>query len=242
VFGSTAFANNATSSTASGARSNVSGTTGGSAYGYNAVVASGTTGGTASGYNSYAGNNYASAYGTEARATGLHSTAIGYQTRAAYENSAAFGNGAEATHVNQQTFGTVTNTYTMPGITTDQSQSYQHGPLDLVTTDQDGNLASDNGDTFKAVSRLQAGVAVAMAAETPQITSSQNFGMRIGWGNYLNEANGVAASAIGVVCRGCFSNGDRIAVDGAVGAGWSSYKTYDSGNVVAGRAGVSWGW
>jgi hypothetical protein len=92
------------------------------------------------------------------------------------------------------------------------------------------------------LSRLQAGVAVAMAAETPQITSSQNFGMRIGWGNYLNEANGVAASAIGVVCRGCFSNGDRIAVDGAVGAGWSSYKTYDSGNVVAGRAGISWGW
>jgi hypothetical protein len=66
--------------------------------------------------------------------------------------------------------------------------------------------------------------------------------MRIGWGNYLNEANGVAASAIGVVCRACFSSGDRIAVDGAVGAGWSSYKTYDSGNVVAGRAGISWGW
>lgn len=33
-----------------------------------------------------------------------------------------------------------------------------------------------------------------------------------------------------------------MTVDGAVGAGWSSFKTYDAGNVVAGRAGVSWGW
>jgi hypothetical protein len=63
----------------------------------------------------------------------------------------------------------------------------------------------------------------------------------VGWGNYQGDANGVAASAIGVLCRGCFSFGDRITVDGSVGAGWSEFKTYGSGNVVAGRGGVSWG-
>jgi len=269
VFGSNSFADGATSSTAAGAFSNVSGTIGGSAYGYNSVVAAGTTGGTASGYNSFAGANNASSYGSGSNATGVGSiavgnsdatatnaiavgtgaqangnntTAIGNNANATPIGSAAYGNGAVATLYDQQVFGTNSNTYTMPGITSNLSQQRQSGPLQLATTDINGNLASDNGDTFKAVSRLQAGVAVAMAAETPQITSSQNFGMRVGWGNYLNEANGVAASAIGVVCRGCFSNGDRIAVDGAVGAGWSSYKTYDSGNVVAGRAGLSWGW
>jgi hypothetical protein len=141
-----------------------------------------------------------------------------------------------------QVFGTKANTYTTPGITSDLSQQRQTGPLELITSDTDGNLASDNGDTFKAVSRLQAGVAIAMAAQAPPLTASQNFGVRVGWGNYQGDANGVAASAIGVLCRGCFAYGDRITVDGSVGAGWSEFKTYNSGNVVAGRGGVSWGW
>ena len=156
--------------------------------------------------------------------------------------SAAYGNGAVATLTNQQVFGTSSNTYTTPGITSSLSRQRQSGPLQLTTTDINGNLASDNGDTFIAVSRLQAGVAIAMAAEAPPLTASQNFGVRIGWGNYQGDANAVAASAIGVLCRGCFSSGDRITVDGAIGAGWSDYKTYNSGNTLGGRAGLSWGW
>ena len=52
----------------------------------------------------------------------------------------------------------------------------------------------------------------------------------------------VAWSAVGVICRGCITAGDRITVDGSVGAGWSEYKTYYANNIVGGRAGMSWGW
>jgi hypothetical protein len=173
---------------------------------------------------------------------GENSTAVGTGATATASGSAAYGNGAVATLVDQQVFGTTSNTYTAPGITSSLSQQRQSGPLQRTTTDINGNLASDNGDTFKAVSRLQAGVAIALAAEAPPLTAAQNFGVRIGWGNFEGDANAVAASAIGVLCRGCFTSGDRITVDGSVGAGWSEFKTYSSNNTVGGRAGVSWGW
>jgi hypothetical protein len=172
----------------------------------------------------------------------VNSTAVGTGATATASGSAAYGNGAVASLYDQQVFGTSSNTYTTPGITSLLSQQRQSGPLQLTTTDINGNLASDNGDTFTAISRLQAGVAIALAAEAPPLTASQNFGVRVGWGNYQGDANAVAASAIGVVCRGCFSYGDRITIDGSVGAGWSEFKTYNSGNTVGGRAGLSWGW
>jgi hypothetical protein len=64
----------------------------------------------------------------------------------------------------------------------------------------------------------------------------------MGWGNFNGSGNAVAASAIGVMCRDCFSRGDRIAIDGSVGAGWSEYQTYSAGNVIGGRAGIQWTW
>ena len=199
------------------------------------------TGSVAMGTSAQAANGGA-AYGDNSVATGNNSVAVGNGARATPSGSAAYGAGAVASLNDQQVFGTRSNTYTMPGVTSELSQQRQSGPLQLTTTDASGNLASDNGDTFKAVSRLQAGVAIAMAAQAPPLTPSQNFGVRVGWGNYQGDSNGVAASAIGVLCRRCFSFGDRITVDGSVGAGWSEFKTYDSGNVVAGRGGVSWGW
>jgi hypothetical protein len=229
-------------STAAGAFSTVTGTSEASAYGHGATVSAGTTGGTASGTGARVQASYGSAYGHSSQAAGQYSTAVGYDSHALADGSAAYGNGAVATLTNQQVFGTSSNTYTTPGITSSLSRQRQSGPLQLTTTDINGNLASDNGDTFIAVSRLQAGVAIAMAAEAPPLTASQNFGVRIGWGNYQGDANAVAASAIGVLCRGCFSSGDRITVDGAIGAGWSDYKTYNSGNTLGGRAGLSWGW
>ena len=182
------------------------------------------------------------AYGNGSTAIGLNSTAIGPNASATPEGSAAFGNGATATRTNQQVFGTTENTYTTPGITSDKSNQRQSGPLELVSTDADGNLAADNGKTFTTIAKLQAGVAIALAAEAPSLTTSEQFGFRIGWGNYDGTGNAVAASAIGVMCRSCFTFGDRIAVDASFGAGWSDYETYSAGNVVGGRAGVQWTW
>ena len=138
--------------------------------------------------------------------------------------------------------GTASQTYTAPGITSNLSRSRQSGPLELATTDTFGNLATDGGDTFRTIAKLQAGVALALAAEAPSLTTSENFGMRLGWGNFNGDGNTVAWSAIGVMCRHCFSYGDRIVADASVGAGWSEYKTYSAGNIVGGRAGVQWTW
>src|SRR5262249_43793090 len=44
--------------------------------------------------------------------------------------------------VNQQVFGTATNTYTMPGIASAVSKATQTGPLQIVTSDASGNLAT----------------------------------------------------------------------------------------------------
>ncbi len=159
-----------------------------------------------------------------------------------HDNSTAIGTGASTTRDDQVMLGTSNQTYTTPGITSDRSNHRQSGPLELVSTDANGNLAADNGKTFTTIAKLQAGVAIALAAEAPSLTTSEQFGFRIGWGNYDGTGNAVAASAIGVMCRSCLTFGDRIAVDGSFGAGWSDYETYSAGKVVGGRAGVQWTW
>jgi hypothetical protein len=142
---------------------------------------------------------------------------------------------------NEQVFGTTSNTYSAPGITSDDSKNRQHGPLQLVTTDQGGHLASDGGALFKAMAKAQAGIAIAIAMEAPSLTERESFGIRIGWGNFDNDANAFGFSAMGVLCRGCFSPGDRIALDIGIGVGWSDYKSYDQ-NASAARAGVQFTW
>ena len=139
-------------------------------------------------------------------------------------------------------FGTSNNTYTTPGITSELSKSRQSGPLQLITTDTNGNLAADGGAVFKGLAKAQAGIAMALALEAPSLAGAENFGMRVGWGNYDGEANGIALNAIGVLCRNCLAAGDRIALDGGVAMGTSQFMTYSSGSVISGRAGLQWTW
>jgi trimeric autotransporter adhesin len=88
-----------------------------------------------------AGGNVA--IGLNSNATGGQTTAVGSNASATLANSAAFGNGAVATRANQQMFGTASNTYTMAGITSAASAAAQKGPVQVVTSDAGGNLASD---------------------------------------------------------------------------------------------------
>ena len=199
------------------------------------------TGSIAMGTNASAANGGA-AYGDNSTATGLNSTAVGPQASALPSGSGAFGFGATAALTNQQVFGTTSNTYTTPGITSSLSQQRQTGPLQLLTTDANGNLASDSGATFTRIAKLQAGVALALAAEAPSLAAGETFGFRLGWGNFNGFSNAAAASAIGVICKGCLVSGDRIAIDGSFGAGWSDYNTYSAGNVIGGRVGMQWTW
>ena len=112
----------------------------------------------------------------------------------------------------------------------------------MITTDAGGNLASDGGEVFRKIARIDAGVALSIAMQTPALSGQQNFGLRVGYGNFDRDANAFGVSAIGVVCRGCWGQTDQIAIDAAAAVGSSSFMTYGSGTVGAARLGVQWTW
>lgn len=180
--------------------------------------------------------------GSNSKGNAEDTTVVGSNAEANARGAAAFGHGAVATLTDQQVFGTSSNTYKTPGITSDKSRSRQVGRLQLTTTDAYGNLASDQGSTFRAIANLQAGVAIALAAKAPSLPGDKNFGFRLGYGNFDGEATGVAASAIGVLCRDCFTQGDRLTLDASFGVGWAEFQSYQSDEVVSGQIGISWVW
>ena len=85
--------------------------------------------------------NGGSAFGDNTVATGSNSVALGLGASATHANASALGNGATTTRPNQVVIGTATNTYTTPGVTSNASIAVQSGPLSIVTTDANGNLA-----------------------------------------------------------------------------------------------------
>ena len=80
-------------------------------------------------------------------------------------------------------FGTKDDTYRTPGITSNLSKNRQSGPLEVVTSDAGGNLATDGGQIFDDLNGLNhrvdsaqpaldeafAGVALAMASMDPDL-------------------------------------------------------------------------
>lgn len=136
---------------------------------------------TATGYLATASQWESTASGAQAMATGSQSSAFGSNATAGYANSAAFGYGATAQYANQQVFGTRSNTYTMAGITSSASTAAQSGQLGLVTTDSNGDLASDPG-LYNQIGKNTEGVAMAMALggfwvpENKKMAFGLNFG------------------------------------------------------------------
>ncbi len=183
------------------------------------------------------------AVGNAAVASGAQAVVVGANAVAAFDNSAAFGNGAVTTRVNQQVFGTQSNTYTMPGLTSRASKQFQSGPLEVVTTDKNGNLASDGGQLFKQVARNQAGIAIATAMQTPDLTGKESFGFKISYGNFDVDANAIAITSAGVLGRDVFVKGDRFTVDIGGGAGMAyGFQSNAEKGIYAGRAGMQWTW
>jgi hypothetical protein len=151
-------------------------------------------------------------------------------------------------------FGTVSNTYTMAGLTSNASRNAQGKPTHLVTSNSGGDLAaytprqlgiassSDvsnlQGQVNGLVTRdnqLTEGIAAAAALAQPLIFPGQHFAMRAGWGGY-EGSNAFGFSAAGVVASNLLSEGSgTFAVDGGVGVGT------DEGEVV-GRVGANFGW
>jgi hypothetical protein len=144
--------------------------------------------------------------------------------------------------------GTASNTYTTSGITSGASLAAQSGPLQVVTSDAGGNLATDGGAIFNSLNQLQnsinqlqqedrrlrSGIAIAMSVEQPIFHAGQTFAFNIGYGNF-EGSNAVGLSAAGIVDRGTFGPTSTVTLHG--GAGWGT-----EGRTAAGKAGVTFGW
>ena len=160
-----------------------------SAVGRNADASG--TGSTAIGLDSTASGNYAQAFGRNANASGPASIAIGVNSEATapdtiaignnasstFANSIAIGDGASATRTNQVMLGAATSTYTLAGITSAVSRGQQGTVVGVLTTDANGNLASDGGalhaqvnDHEMRITGLEGEVSQTMHATATRIT------------------------------------------------------------------------
>jgi hypothetical protein len=183
-----------------------------------------------------------SAFGQNATAAATNATAIGNgaTVAAAYENSTSLGAGATASANNQMTFGTSNQSYTAPGMNTDFSRSRQQGLLGVVTSDNSGNLASDNGALYRQVASIKAGVAIGMALSDPTLNGSEKFGMKMN-ASAFGGVYGYGFSAAGVLARGILSSGDRLTMSGA--GGWAQADVSGYGkSMTGGRVSAQYSW
>jgi autotransporter adhesin len=202
---------------------------------------------TAVGADASATGANSTAVGTLSVATGASSVALGNGAQATFANSTAIGSGAVSTRANQQMFGTASNTYTMAGIASAASAAAQTGPVQIVTSDAGGNLATSTaaalglasaGDITAINARLDdlsarsskayAGVAMAFAmAGAPTVLPNETFVATLNWGTFQG-AHGLAVS-------GAYRLGNNIQLNGGV-----AFSPNQS--VAGGRAGVRVGW
>src|SRR5215510_35118 len=221
------------------------------ANGQNATALGGFS--TANGINATARGQSSLALGNASTAIGQGSvaftgaTAIGQGAAASFANSTAIGAGAVTTAPNQMAFGTPSSTYVAPGITSGASKAAQRGPLQIVTSDTGGNLATNtaaglglaslndltginarindvDGRTTKALN----GVSMAFAmAGTPWLLPTERFAVSVDWGTFQGT-NALALTA-------AYRLGTNVQANGGVAYG-------ANGGGVGGRAGVRVGW
>lgn len=179
------------------------------------------------------------AFGAGAAATGVppvdaqSSAAFGRNASATNGNDTAIGNNVSTTRANQISVGNTTNQYTFAGITSPASASFQTGPLQVVTSDAGGNLATDGGQIFRSLNSLDsktkdlgAGIAIASSLATPDRTGNQTWAMAVNWGNY-EGFNALSASAIATIAHD-FWGGSTVSLGGSIGGSLER-------NQVAGR-------
>lgn len=170
------------------------------------------------GESSKAYGSRSTAMGKLAEARGDFSTALGYNTLVSlgHTDSTAIGANAETTRANQVMLGTAAESYTLPGLPGDLSRSFQSGPLELVTTDAEGNLASGGGSIFGDIEDNTEGIAIALALENPDLKGSEKFGIAVNGGYYGGEY-AVAGTVMATLFEG--ANGGRLAIAGGAGYG-----------------------
>ena len=151
-------------------------------------------------------------------------------------------------------FGTARSTYVAPGITSAASKAAQSGPLQIVTSDAGGNLATNtaaglglasltditginsqiggintrindlDGRTTKALNAVSMAFAL---AGTPWLVPTERFAVSMDWGTFQGT-NALALNA-------AFRLGTNVQANGGLAYG-------ANGGGAGGRAGVRVGW
>jgi autotransporter adhesin len=190
------------------------------------------------GQGSQASGTNSSAFGQGAQATATGATAVGQGANAGHANATAVGTGAATTRADQMMFGTAGNTYTAPGITSAASKAAQSGPVSFVTTDAQGNLATDGGaitsqinQAFKRLDENAQGIAIALAMGGIYVPESKLFSFAAGYGTF-DGANAFATQL-------AFRLDANTILTGGVGVG---LENNDAPTKMGGRVGfqVSW--
>lgn len=152
----------------------------------------------------------ATALGNASEAAGADSIVLGANSTASYDNSVAIGTGVTTQFANQFLMGTTAHIYTMPGITSDASRAAQTGDLELVTTDANGNLASDGGAFGDRLSAAESALSDAedAIADAEAILSTPG---RVIDGDEVTAAINDNAKAINTVSSTASRNQDRVA-------------------------------
>ena len=130
----------------------------------------------------------------------------------------------------------------MPGITSASSLAAQSGDLGLITTDDNGNLASDGGALFREVGKNKAGIAVATAMQAPDLKGDERFGIALNVATFDGEAHGLAFTAAGVLATDVFHAGDRLSLNVGVGGGLANDMNGYRQNVFSARGGLQLTW
>ncbi|WP_127077546.1 hypothetical protein [Rhodomicrobium lacus] len=113
--------------------------------------------------------------------------------------------------------------------------------VDATYADVAGRIADTNSrldaglrSANRRIDETQEGVAIALALQQPIFAPGQSFAVRAGWGNFEGES-AFGLSGAGIIGRDVFGPGTLVALDGGFGVGASS-------GVMAGKAGVTFGW
>ena len=128
-------------------------------------------------------------------------TALGAHAVVEHDHSTAVGADSKSTDDHQLALGTKDDTIRAEGITSEKSKARQQGPVEVVTSDSGGRLATDGGEIFSRLDKHQRqigenseGVAIAMSMPDAFLDSTENFSIAAGFGGFEGES---AFGAIG---------------------------------------------
>jgi len=158
------------------------------------------------------------------------------------------------TRANQHVYGTASNTYTMPGITSVASAAAQTGPVQVVTSDGGGNLATSslaglgiattsdisninsrlssmNGqidDLYNRSNKAYSGIAMAFAmAGVPTLLPHEKLAATLNYGTFQGQS--------GLAINAAFRLNQDMQLTAGIGYGMNE-------NIAGGRVGLRVAW